>query len=150
MEENITLIPVYSETNATLQSTTNINATIQTLHGVIATIGLVANANVVVCLGRKSGLRRKIMNIWIISQVSPFSYNRVFLKRQNTLRIKYGGSIPTGVRTQAPNCQLLLTGLSEMSFRYYCQLHLPVLLQSNQGIAIHSLCEISCPPRTVY
>ncbi len=34
--------------------------------------------------------------------------------------------------------------------RYYFWFHFCVLLQSEKGIAMHSLCETSCPPRTVH
>ncbi len=37
-----------------------------------------------------------------------------------------------------------------LHFRYYFRLHFRVLLQSENGIAMHSLCETSCPPRTVH
>ena len=37
-----------------------------------------------------------------------------------------------------------------LHFRYYFQLHFRVLLQSEKGIAMHSLCETSCPQRTVH
>ncbi len=37
-----------------------------------------------------------------------------------------------------------------LHFRYYFRLHFRVLLQSEKDIAMHSLCETSCPPRTVH
>ncbi len=35
-------------------------------------------------------------------------------------------------------------------FRLHFQLHFRVLLRSEKGMAMHSLCETSCPPRTVH
>ncbi len=37
-----------------------------------------------------------------------------------------------------------------LHFRYYFRFHFRLLLQSEKGIAMHSLCETSCPPRTVH
>ena len=39
---------------------------------------------------------------------------------------------------------------SEQHFGYYFQFHFRVLLQSEKGTAVHSLCETSCLPRTVH
>ena len=37
-----------------------------------------------------------------------------------------------------------------LHFSFYLRFHFRVLLQTEKGIAMHSLCETSCPPRTVH
>ncbi len=73
------------------------------------------------------------------------------LERNEDLNI-----VRPSVRSSVRSClvwQLLLTGLSAVScplvYSLVIWFHFPVLLQSEKGIAMQSLCETSCPPGTV-
>ncbi len=46
--------------------------------------------------------------------------------------------------------RLLFWFYFRLHFRYYFRLHFRVQFQSEKGIAVHFLCETSCPPRTVH